>query len=124
MSIKKKKSSRNSLVNSNLKELIKNIDNIFQNISYENNINTMLDYVELYFSKENNFKDKDDYQKFNEPILNTFYNWYLKATNIDKRNEYVKILETSIENMKNLYNKKRLSIFENVILFSKLLKLK
>lgn len=72
MSIKKKKSSRNSLVNSNLKELIKNNDNIFQNISYENNINTMLDYVELYFSKENNFKDKDDYQKFNEPILNTF----------------------------------------------------
>lgn len=67
------------------------------------NINTLLDYVELYFSKENNFKDIDDYQKFNEPILNNLYNWYLKdITNPDEINTYCNKLENIVNNMEKL----------------------
>ncbi|WP_270832484.1 hypothetical protein [Faecalibacillus intestinalis] len=100
----------NSCVNSNLKELIKNNNNIFQNISYENNINTLLDYVELYFSKKSNFSSNNDYSSFNEPILNNLYNWYLKdITNPVEINTYCNKLENIVNNMEQLLKNEKKS---------------
>lgn len=79
------------------------VNNNFEHTSKENKLNLLLDYVELYFSKENNFKDIDDYQKFNEPILNNLYNWYLKdITNPDEINTYCNKLENIVNNMEKL----------------------
>lgn len=100
----------NSCVNSNLKELIKNNNNIFQNISYENNINTLLDYVELYFSKKSNFSSNNDYSSFNEPILNNLYYWYLKdITNPVEINTYCNKLENIVNNMEQLLKNEKKS---------------
>ena len=59
----------------------------------------MLNYI---LAKKIISKDIDDYQKFNEPILNNLYNWYLKdITNPDEINTYC----NKLENIVNKYGK-------------------
>ena len=94
----------------NLKNFFKNnivnIENLQKEISQNNMTNTLLDYTELYFSKENNFKEKDDYQKLNEPILNNLYNWFLnELTDPNEINTFCNKLENIVNNMKKLRNK-------------------
>lgn len=94
----------------NLKKFFKNnivnIENLQKEISQNNMTNTLLDYVELYFSKPSNFKyynKKLDYLNLNEPILNNLYNWYYnELKKPDEINTYCNKLENIINNMEQL----------------------
>lgn len=97
-------------ISNNLFSLIEEIekDKKYSSVSFNNkDVNTLLKYVELYFSEPSNY-NKLDYLNFNEPILNNLYNWYYnELKKPDQINTYCNKLENIINSMEQLLTREK-----------------
>lgn len=108
--------NKENKISNNLFSLIEEIekDKKYSSVSFNNkDVNTLLKYVELYFNNPSNFSSSNDYSKFNEPILNNLYNWYLEdlKENKEEIKDYCKQFEQIISNMQQLL----IEYFDNTV---------
>lgn len=92
----------------NIKNFFKNnideINKLEDNKINDNDINILLSYLALYFSEINNFETEGDFEKYNKPILDNLYDWYLKDISQDKIQECCNKLEEIVSKMGTMLN--------------------